>query len=123
MDDWHKKVYRLPKGKRFGTKRWSSIRKKVLERDYYVCQMCRKSYFDEKLTLQAHHIKSRRKGGKDTLSNLITLCMKCHDTAEMEGFTKNDILDYNPDFTIPKKPVERADWHKWVYGGYRRPGT
>ena len=34
--------------------------------------------------LEVHHIKARRLGGSNTLSNLITLCTKCHD--KTEGF-------------------------------------
>ena len=45
----------------------------VLKRDRKTCQACGKS-----LASQVHHIKARRRGGKDTLSNLVTLCGRCH---------------------------------------------
>ena len=45
-----------------------------LNRDDYTCQCCK----TKKGTLHAHHIVYRRKGGADTLDNLITLCEECH---------------------------------------------
>jgi HNH endonuclease len=43
-------------------------------RDGYRCQQCGK----QKGQLQAHHLVYREHGGKDTLSNLLTLCDRCH---------------------------------------------
>lgn len=45
----------------------------VLERDRQICQACGKSP-----AAQVHHIKARRHGGEDKLSNLVTLCGRCH---------------------------------------------
>ena len=45
----------------------------VLERDRQTCQACGKSPAS-----QVHHIKARRHGGEDKLSNLVTLCGRCH---------------------------------------------
>ena len=49
------------------------IRFRVLDRDNYQCQVC-----DKTPSAQVHHIIPRSKGGRDELSNLITLCDKCH---------------------------------------------
>jgi len=49
------------------------IRAIVLTRDKQTCQACGKTPAS-----QVHHIKARRYGGKDKLSNLITLCGRCH---------------------------------------------
>ena len=49
------------------------IRTAILKRDKQICQACGKSP-----ALQVHHIKARRRGGEDQLSNLITLCGRCH---------------------------------------------
>jgi len=49
------------------------IRAAVLRRDKQTCQACGKSPAS-----QVHHIKARRHGGEDQLSNLITLCGHCH---------------------------------------------
>jgi HNH endonuclease len=43
-------------------------------RDGYQCQQCGK----KNVRLEAHHLIYRERGGKDTLSNLLTLCETCH---------------------------------------------
>jgi len=49
-------------------------RAKVLWRDNYQCQHCRSNN-----NLQAHHIRQRKDGGTNRVSNGLTLCEKCHD--------------------------------------------
>ncbi len=62
-----------------------NLRIAALMRDDYQCQQCRKKktcYAEISLThnpLQVHHIISREAGGKDTITNLITLCHSCHE--------------------------------------------
>jgi hypothetical protein len=51
-----------------------NLRSACLMRDHYTCQHCGK----RNCRLQAHHIIFREFGGKDTLSNLLTLCESCH---------------------------------------------
>ena len=55
-----------------------NIRKATILRDGYKCMECGKT----DCILEVHHIKPRRLGGSDTISNLITLCSKCHDKTE-----------------------------------------
>lgn len=57
-----------------------NIRKAVILRDDCKCMECGKS----NTILEVHHIKARRYGGSNTLSNLITLCSKCHQKTEGE---------------------------------------
>ncbi|MBD1831147.1 HNH endonuclease [Cyanobacteria bacterium FACHB-472] len=52
---------------------WREIRQQALRRDNRTCQVCRKEHSG-----QVHHIIPRSKGGTDDLSNLITLCGRCH---------------------------------------------
>lgn len=52
---------------------WKEIRQQALQRDNRTCQVCGKPN-----SAQVHHVTPRSKGGKDELSNLITLCGKCH---------------------------------------------
>lgn len=52
---------------------WREIRTQVLRRDNYQCQSCGKG-----TSGQVHHIIPRGKGGSHHLSNLMTLCGKCH---------------------------------------------
>jgi hypothetical protein len=51
-----------------------NLRLACLMRDGYSCQHCGK----HKVRLQAHHIIFKEQGGKDTLTNLLTLCQPCH---------------------------------------------
>lgn len=50
-----------------------NLRIACLMRDGYTCQQCGK----RKGRLEAHHIVFRENGGKDTLTNLLTLCEAC----------------------------------------------
>lgn len=49
------------------------VRKVVLERDAYRCQMCGDWH-----NLAVDHIKPKSKGGPDTLDNLRVLCQSCN---------------------------------------------
>jgi hypothetical protein len=51
-----------------------NLRLACLMRDGYRCQHCHK----QGMRLEAHHIQYRQHGGKDTLTNLVTLCERCH---------------------------------------------
>lgn len=51
-----------------------NLRLATLIRDNFQCQICKK----KKVKLHAHHIIFRENGGKDSILNLITLCLKCH---------------------------------------------
>lgn len=55
-----------------------NIRKAVILRDGCKCMECGKS----NCRLEVHHIRPRRLNGSNTLSNLITLCEKCHQKTE-----------------------------------------
>ena len=55
-----------------------NIRKAVILRDGCKCKECGKS----NCLLEVHHIKPRRLNGSNTISNLITLCKKCHQKTE-----------------------------------------
>src|SRR5215470_19796712 len=51
-----------------------NLRIACLMRDGYTCQQCGK----HGVRVEAHHIVHREHGGKDTLTNLLTLCEGCH---------------------------------------------
>ena len=51
------------------------LRIACLMRDGYACQHCGR----RNIRLGTHHIQFRAHGGKETLTNLITLCEPCHD--------------------------------------------
>lgn len=51
-----------------------NLRIATLMRDGYQCTPCGK----KNTRLEAHHIVPRSQGGKDTITNLITVCKPCH---------------------------------------------
>lgn len=60
---------------------WLEMRKAALERDGYRCGRCGASsppYY-------VHHIRARKDGGEDELSNLETLCKACHVQTDSYG--------------------------------------
>lgn len=67
-------------------KRWDRIKRAVKERDGYTCQHCGISEKDWILEcgqpLQVHHIELYRISKNNNMSNLITLCNRCHTTAD-----------------------------------------
>ena len=52
---------------------WRAIRNRVLRRDDFRCRSCKKPTVG-----QVHHIVPSGLGGSSLLSNLVTLCGKCH---------------------------------------------
>lgn len=61
----------------------TKIRMQVLERDNYTCQIC-KAVGDSKL--HVHHVLKRTEGGTDHLDNLLTVCNKCHKSADTKFY-------------------------------------
>ena len=53
------------------------LRRQIIERDNYTCQICGKKMFDE-VGLEVDHILPIAKGGKTVPSNLQVLCSKCN---------------------------------------------
>ena len=86
--------------------------------------MCFKKYKRGTLALTIHHLTPREEGGTNDSFNLITLCNKCHNIAESEKLTANEIYHF---YDTPTKQAlkphakKNDDWHKWVYGGHKRP--
>jgi len=52
-----------------------NLRLATLMRDGFECTQCNESG----VRLEAHHVIPKSRGGKDTITNLITLCKPCHD--------------------------------------------
>lgn len=53
------------------------LRRKIIERDNYTCQICGK-YMPDEVGLHVDHIIPIKKGGKSVESNLQVLCDKCN---------------------------------------------
>ena len=58
------------------TGKWRRIRKQALRRDDYTCCKCGARNPTGK-GLTGHHKVPLSKGGKHTLSNVITVCVRC----------------------------------------------
>lgn len=69
-----RKKYKSKEQRKLMTK---ELRRKVIERDNYTCQICGK-YMPDEVGLQIDHIISINKGGKTIESNLQVLCDKCN---------------------------------------------
>jgi 5-methylcytosine-specific restriction endonuclease McrA len=57
------------------------VRTAVLKRDGYRCVNCGQTGTE----LHVHHIIPRSEGGTNDLSNLVTLCGKCHSIQDAKG--------------------------------------
>lgn len=64
-----------------------NLRIATLMRDNYQCTQCGK----KNTRLEAHHIIPRSQGGKETMTNLITLCISCH-AKHHQGKLQLDVL-------------------------------
>ena len=88
-----------------------NIRKAVILRDGCKCMECGRT----NCKLEVHHIKPRRVSGSNTLSNLITLCERCHQNTEgceelfmnkyfaLLNYSDNKYLNYAQYVMIGKK--------------------
>ena len=56
---------------------WQKLRKRILQRDNYLCVICKSK---DRLTeaTDVDHIKAKAFGGADDESNLQSLCSACH---------------------------------------------
>ena len=55
-----------------------SVRRQVLERDNYTCQLCGANRDRDGALLHIDHINAVNKGGGNELSNLQILCQDCN---------------------------------------------
>lgn len=133
--DWHKKVYRKNMKKQLKAKadEWHKLRMTCLKRDRFTCQRCEKVN-NQGRGMTAHHIIPRSEEGLDDLGNLITLCDPCHDYVEINELRSWAAIAGSYDGNVlagqskPTKEVndegyhfKRPEWHKWVYGGHKKP--
>jgi 5-methylcytosine-specific restriction enzyme A len=71
---------------------WDKLRKQAMDRDFWLCQPCKRK---GRLTpaTECDHITPKSQGGKDVLSNLQAICTDCHraktakEAAEAQGHT------------------------------------
>jgi len=61
----------------------TNYRRQILLRDDYTCQSCEEQKAET--DLEVHHILMRAKCGTDHPTNLVTLCLHCHDRERWFG--------------------------------------
>lgn len=78
---------------------WEKLRKKVFERDGYMCIFCGRSE-DDGIKLHCDHIVRDADQGATVMENLQTLCNVCHkEKTRSENSTKR-----------PYVPAPTRDW-------------
>ena len=63
---------------------WRELRRRVYRRDRHTCQNCSAT----QTRINAHHVVPVEAGGSHRLSNLTTLCDRCHALAD--GYASSD---------------------------------
>lgn len=63
-------------------------RKLVLDRDGFTCQVCGAKKAPQ--NLEVHHVKTQARGGDDFLTNLVCLCLSCHDRETWFGHVRRN---------------------------------
>jgi len=66
----------------------------ILQRDQYTCQKC--GQIKPKGKLEVHHIITRKYNGDDAPTNLVTLCLKCHDLETWYGHVRIHPREIDP---------------------------
>ena len=85
-----------PKGTEYqqgGRYNIATLREAVLTRDGYTCQCCGRTVRDGAI-LMLHHIRYRSQGGSNSMSNLITVCDRCHTPKNHKP--KGRLYGWNP---------------------------
>lgn len=75
---------------------WQKLREKVLKRDGHKCVSCGSDN-----DLEVHHIVPVAQGGSNELSNLITLCLTCHNKAHRNNHHARETSETKPLPWIP----------------------
>lgn len=100
------------------SKRWQTLRKRILHRDNYICQRC--FTLENKIvtdSLEVHHIKSYRDYEELCFeeSNCITVCHQCNmilgnsNKLDFE-FNPNEIKEYSLGYIEEPKKEEKKEF-------------
>lgn len=79
--------------------RWEVLRRRVFERDRYICQYC-----GSNKDLAVDHVWPRSKGGKDRMNNLVTACKSCNSSKN--GKTLREWIESKSGPVIQIQPTE-----------------
>jgi 5-methylcytosine-specific restriction endonuclease McrA len=91
--------FRLPEAE------YKALCKKVLQRDGWRCRSC-----NSRVALHCHHVIFRSQDGDDTLENVLTLCLSCHEGVHRD--VKNGVYGLVINFDHRGIPVmvRRPGW-------------
>lgn len=78
----------------------------ILVRDDFTCQKCGRGGKKSVWILEVHHIEERKNGGNNNPSNLVTLCVECH----------NNMPGHKWRWTIPRYRIFTFDRRKRELG-------
>lgn len=97
----------MSSGDYYQSRRWRSLRERILRRDKYLCQDC-KRYGRRRSAAEVHHIKPREEWPELQWdpNNLISLCNECHNKRHPEkggARFENFSSDPRPSKFIPEK--------------------
>jgi 5-methylcytosine-specific restriction endonuclease McrA len=76
-----KRIKAKRSGRRLDPESYGQLRKQILQRDGWRCQVC-----GSRKGLQVHHKQLRSQQGPDDDLNLITLCAGCHEASHRPCF-------------------------------------
>ena len=68
---------------------WARVRKRILERDAWLCQPCTRAGRVVKAT-EVDHIKPKSQGGTDSPDNLEAICKTCHEEKSKQEAKQGD---------------------------------
>ena len=93
-----KRIEKMNEEKFYKSKKWRRKRERVLKRDNYVCQKC-KRYGKNVEATTVHHIKHLKNYPELALdeNNLISLCERCHNKEHPEKAKKGRKYQAPPD--------------------------
>lgn len=57
---------------------WSILSRNVRESSNWICSKCKQNFSTSKHKLHSHHIIPLSRGGANSFSNLVSLCVDCH---------------------------------------------
>jgi 5-methylcytosine-specific restriction protein A len=89
---------------------WDRLRKQILERDKYLCQVCLKDHGRVRPAREVDHALGKAKGGTDDPSNLRAICVPCHRDKSLreQGKTPRHGCDETGWPRDPNHPWNRA---------------
>ena len=89
LNDISKFTYRKPFSNTYNAS-WQQLADKRKRMDNFTCKKCGyHAGIENRNKLHVHHIVPLSKGGRNTLSNLITVCQSCHEKIHNKKLWRN----------------------------------